>query len=81
MMLGARAEGRVFDQTGARWIGGIEGGLTGLRAQLVALLQQFGVGLASTLEAASKSLYFSLESRRGMLEEEKPKPKEEQASQ
>jgi large subunit ribosomal protein L10 len=82
MLLGARAEGRVFDTEGARWIGGIEGGLTGLRSQLVALLQQFGMGVTNTLEAASKSLYFSLENRRGMLEEEEnPKPKDEQASQ
>jgi large subunit ribosomal protein L10 len=82
MLLGARAEGRVFDTEGARWIGGIEGGLTGLRSQVVALLQQFGIDLTSTLEAASKSLLFSLETRRSVLEEEEnPKPKEEQASQ
>ncbi|KIW06794.1 uncharacterized protein PV09_02474 [Verruconis gallopava] len=82
MLLAARAEGRVFDSDGAKWIGGIEGGLTGLRSQLVALLQHFGIGVTSTLEAASKSLYFSLESRRGMLEDaENPKPKEESSSQ
>jgi len=78
MLLGARAEGRIFDLEGARWIGGIDGGLTGLRSQLVALLQQFGVGLTSTLEAASKSLYFTLEGRRGMLEEEENPKKEEE---
>ena len=81
MLLAARAEGKVFDQEGARWIGGIEGGLTGLRSQLVFLLQQFGMGVTSTLEAASKSLYFSLETRRSVLEEEEnPKPKEEENS-
>jgi len=79
MMLGARAEGKVFDQEGARWIGGIEGGLTGLRSQLVFLLQQFGMGVTNTLEAASKSLYFSLETRRSVLEDEQaPKDKEEE---
>lgn len=79
MLLGARAEGRVFDQEGAKWIGGIEGGLTGLRSQLVFLLQQFGIGVTSTLEASSKSLYFSLETRRSVLEEEEnPTPKEEE---
>jgi large subunit ribosomal protein L10 len=79
MLLGARAEGRVFDQDGANWIGSIEGGLTGLRSQLVFLLQQFGMGVTSTLEAASKSLYFSLETRRSVLEEEEnPNPKEEE---
>lgn len=82
MLLGARAEERVFDTEGTKWIGSIEGGLTGLRAQLVALLQQFGVGLTSTLESASKNLYFSLESRREILDEEQnPKPKEEHAGQ
>jgi len=70
MMLGARVEGRIFGSEGAQWIGGIEGGLAGLRAQLVAMLQGFGAGLTSTLEAASKSLYFTVESRREMLEEE-----------
>jgi large subunit ribosomal protein L10 len=79
MLLGARAEGRVFDQEGANWIGSIQGGLTGLRSQLLFLLQQFGMGVTSTLEAASKSLYFSLETRRSVLEEEEnPKPKDEE---
>lgn len=70
LLLGARAEGRVFDLEGARWIGGIEGGLDGLRAQIVAILQSFGANISNTLEAASKSLYFTMEGRRGMLEEE-----------
>jgi large subunit ribosomal protein L10 len=70
LLLGARAEGRIFDLEGAQWIGSIEGGLTGLRAQLVTMLQGFGANLTNTLEAASKSLYFTLESRRDMLEEE-----------
>lgn len=81
ILLGARAEGRIFDLEGARWIGGIDGGLTGLRAQLVAMLQQFGVGLTSTLEAASKSLYFTLESRREILDEEANPKKEEETTQ
>jgi large subunit ribosomal protein L10 len=76
LLLGARAEGRIFDVEGAQWIGGIEGGLTGLRAQLVAILQGFGANLTNTLEAASKSLYFTMESRKSVLEEEE-KPKEE----
>jgi large subunit ribosomal protein L10 len=79
LLLGARAEGRIFDLEGARWIGGIEGGLTGLRAQLVSILQGFGANLAHTLEAASKSLYFTLEGRKDMLEDE-GKDKEEKSS-
>ncbi|KAE9962685.1 hypothetical protein EG328_000209 [Venturia inaequalis] len=83
MLMGARADGRIFDLDGARWIGGIEGGKTGLQAQLVAILQSFGANLAQTFEAASKSLWFTLESRKGMLEDEaKPKdePKKEESS-
>lgn len=75
ILLGARAEGKAFDLEGTQWIGGIEGGLTGLRAQLVAILQGFGANLTNTLEAASKSLYFTLENRKGVLEEEE-KPKD-----
>lgn len=70
MLLGARVEGKVFDQEGTRWVGGIEGGIDGLRGQLVAMLQGVGAGITSTLESASKSLYFTVESRRTMLEEE-----------
>lgn len=70
MLLAARVEGKVFDMEGARWVGGIEGGIDGLRGQLVAMLQGFGAGLTSTLEAASKSLYLTVEGRRGMLEEQ-----------
>jgi large subunit ribosomal protein L10 len=83
MLMGARAEGRIFDLDGARWIGGIEGGRTGLQAQLVAILQSFGANLSQTLEAASKSLWFTLESRKGMLEDEgkeKEEPKKEESS-
>jgi large subunit ribosomal protein L10 len=83
MLMGARAEGRIFDLDGARWIGGIEGGRTGLQAQVVAILQSFGANLSQTLEAASKSLYFTLEGRREMLEDEgteKEEPRKEEAS-
>ncbi|TID21816.1 ribosomal protein YmL11 precursor [Venturia nashicola] len=76
LLMGARAEGRIFDLDGARWIGGIEGGKIGLQAQLVAILQSLGANLSQTLEAASKSLWFTLEGRKGMLEDE-AKPKEE----
>ncbi|KAF2094565.1 hypothetical protein NA57DRAFT_8744, partial [Rhizodiscina lignyota] len=70
MLLGARVEGRVFDDAGVRWVGGIEGGLDGLRAQLVALLQSCGAGVTSSLEGIGRSVYFTLEGRKGMLEEE-----------
>jgi hypothetical protein len=70
MLLGARIEGRVFDMEGTRWVGGIDGGIDGLRSQLVWMLEGFGAGLASTLESAGRSLYFTMEGRRNMLEEE-----------
>ena len=70
LLLGARVEGKVLDLDGTRWVGGIEGGLGGLRGQLVALLQGIGAGITSTLESAGRSLYFTVEGRREMLEEE-----------
>ena len=70
LLLGARVEGKVFDVEGTKWVGGIEGGLDGLRGQLVAMLQNIGGGLTNTLESAGKSLYFTVEGRRSMLEDE-----------
>ncbi|KAJ0104098.1 hypothetical protein J7T55_007024 [Diaporthe amygdali] len=69
LLVGGRIEGKVFDSDGVRWVGGIEGGLDGLRAQLVAMLQSAGLGLTTALEGASKSLWVTMESRRTMLEE------------
>ena len=75
MLLGARVEGRAMDDESLRWVGGIEGGLTGLRAQLVGMLSSAGVGLASVLDGASRSLFLTMESRRMDMEEgEKPVP-------
>jgi len=70
ILLGARIEGKVFDPDGTRWVGAIEGGLDGLRGQLVGMLQGIGAGLTNVLEGAGRSLYFTVEGRRGMLEEE-----------
>ncbi|KAL9130985.1 MAG: hypothetical protein Q9217_000974 [Psora testacea] len=72
MLLGARVDGRVFDQLGVRWVGGLEG-MDGLRAQLVALLGGAGVNLVRTLGTAGQSLWMTMEGRRGMLEEEEKK--------
>lgn len=69
MLVGGRIEGKVFDTEGVRWVGGIPGGLDGLRAQLVSMLQSAGMGLTSTLEGTSKSLWLTMESRRSVLEE------------
>jgi ribosomal protein L10 len=77
LLLAARVEGKVFDVEGTKWVGGIEGGLDGLRAQLVHVLQSVGAGVTSALEGASRSLYFTVESRRLDMEE-KEKPAEEE---
>lgn len=69
MLVGGRIEGKVFDRDGVNWVGGIENGLEGLRAQLVAMLQSAGMGLTSALEGASKSLWITMESRRTQLED------------
>jgi large subunit ribosomal protein L10 len=80
LLMGARVEGRVFDVDGTRWVGGIEGGLDGLRGQLVAMLQSMGANVTNTLESAAKNLYFTVESRRTMLEDEgKPQETKDEA--
>ncbi|KAF2131375.1 hypothetical protein P153DRAFT_364964 [Dothidotthia symphoricarpi CBS 119687] len=76
MLLGARVEGKVFDVAGTKWVGGIDGGIDGLRAQVVHMLQGVGGSLTSALEGASRSLYLTVEGRR-MDMEEKEKPAEE----
>lgn len=73
LLIGGRIEGKVFDLDGVKWVGGIEGGVDGLRAQLVAMLQSSGVGLTNALESAGKNLWLTMESRRTMLEEESKK--------
>jgi ribosomal protein L10 len=70
MLLAARVEGRVFDVDGTRWVGSIEGGMDGLRSQLVTLLQGIGANMAAALGGAGNSLYLTLESRRSVLEEQ-----------
>ncbi|KAM0469695.1 hypothetical protein ACHAPX_010360 [Trichoderma viride] len=73
VLIGGRIEGKVFDQAGVHWVGGIEGGLDGLRAQLVAILQSAGLGITSTLEGGSRSLWLALEGRKEQLDEESKK--------
>ena len=76
LLLGARVEGKVFDLDGTKWVGAIEGGLDGLRGQLVSMLQRVGAGITNTLESAGRSLYFTVEGRRGMLEDREQKDEE-----
>ncbi|KAJ6171086.1 hypothetical protein N7470_000153 [Penicillium chermesinum] len=69
-LLAARVDGKVFDINETKWVGSIEGGMDGLRSQLVTALQSMGSSVTTTLEGAGKSLYFTMESRRSVLEEE-----------
>lgn len=78
MLLGARVEGEVFDMDGTRWVGGIEGGIGGLRSQLVYMLSSVSSNLATTLEGAAKALYVTMESRRIDMEEPEKKDDAEQ---
>ncbi|KAE8352826.1 hypothetical protein BDV28DRAFT_134468 [Aspergillus coremiiformis] len=76
-LLAARADGKVFDIDQTKWVGSIEGGMDGLRSQLVMALQSMASGVTNTLEGTGKSLYFTLESRRSVLEEEQKGPSDE----
>ncbi|KAJ5707007.1 hypothetical protein N7488_006808 [Penicillium malachiteum] len=69
-LLAARVDGKTFDLAETKWIGSIEGGMDGLRSQLVMALQSMGSTVTNTLEGASKSLYLTMESRRSVLEDE-----------
>ena len=76
LLLGARVEGKTLDSDRVRWVGGLakSGGIDGLRAQLVNLLQSVGGGITNALQAGSSSLWLTMESRRAQMEEaEKPK--------
>jgi large subunit ribosomal protein L10 len=74
MLLGARVDGRVFDMGGVRWVGGLDG-MDAMRAQLAYMLEGVGAGITGALEGTGRSLYFTMESRRQMLEDE-ARPKE-----
>ncbi|OJJ05671.1 hypothetical protein ASPVEDRAFT_45171 [Aspergillus versicolor CBS 583.65] len=69
-VLAARLDNQLFDVDQAKWVGSIEGGIDGLRSQLVMALQSMGSSITNALEGAGKSLYFTLESRRSVLEDE-----------
>lgn len=70
ILVGGRIEDKTFDLDGVKWVGGIQGGLDGLRAQVVSLLHHAGLGLTTALEGHSKGLWLALEGRRTQLEEE-----------
>ncbi|KAM4066982.1 hypothetical protein HRG_000992 [Hirsutella rhossiliensis] len=71
VLVGGRIEGRAFDQSGINWVGGIQGGLDGLRGQLVGILQGAGLGLTTALEGGGRNIWLALEGRKTQLEEAK----------
>ncbi len=77
MILGARIEGRVTDAEATRGVGMIEGGMEGLRAQLVGILQGVGMGLMGALEGPGRGVYVTMEGRRMSMEEEEKKETKE----
>lgn len=81
ILIGGRVESKVFDPAGVKWVGGIEGGLDSLRAQLVHMLQTAGLGLTTALEGHSKGLWLALESRRSQMDEEANGGKTEEAGE
>lgn len=78
LLVGGRIEGKIFDQDGVNWVGSIDGGLDGLRAQLVGVLQSAGLGITTALEGGSKSLWLALEGRKTQLEEQSADKKAEE---
>ncbi|KAK7398368.1 hypothetical protein QQX98_012262 [Neonectria punicea] len=69
LLVGGRIEDKIFDKAGVNWVGGIQGGMDGLRAQLVGILQGAGLGITSALEGGSKNLWLALEGRKIQLKE------------
>lgn len=68
-LVGGRIEGKVFDQSGINWFGGIRGGLDGLRSQLVGVLQGAGLGLTTALEGGGRNIWLAMEGRKSQLED------------
>ncbi|KAK8918158.1 hypothetical protein VCV18_009488 [Metarhizium anisopliae] len=68
LLVGGRIEGQIFDQAGVNWVGGIQGGVDGLRAQLINTLQGAGLGITEALEGGSRSIWLALEGRRLQLD-------------
>ncbi|KAK7416133.1 hypothetical protein QQZ08_012110 [Neonectria magnoliae] len=69
LLVGGRIEDKIFDKASVNWVGGIRGGMDGLRTQLVGILQGAGLGITSALEGGSKNLWLALEGRKIQLED------------
>ncbi|KAG5980537.1 hypothetical protein E4U55_003926 [Claviceps digitariae] len=69
LLVGGRIEGKIFDQSGLNWVGSIQGGMDGLRSQIVGLLQGAGLDLTTTLDRSGRTLWLALEGRRLQLDD------------
>ncbi|KZZ96157.1 hypothetical protein AAL_04453 [Moelleriella libera RCEF 2490] len=72
LLVGARVEGKVLDRSGVHWVGGVQGGLDGMRSELVSTLQSAGFSVTTALSSGSKSLWLALEGRTTQLEGNEP---------
>lgn len=68
LLVGGRVEGKIFDQSGVNWVGGIDGDRDNLLTQLVGTLQSVGLGVTGSLEGGSWNLWLALERRKCQLE-------------
>ncbi|PFH57830.1 hypothetical protein XA68_14523 [Ophiocordyceps unilateralis] len=71
VLVGGRIERKIFDRAGVDWVAGLEGGLDGLRSQLLRLLQGAGLGLTTALESGGRSIWLALEGRKDQLDKQK----------
>ncbi|PYH99105.1 hypothetical protein BO71DRAFT_394676 [Aspergillus ellipticus CBS 707.79] len=76
-LIAARIDNQLFDVEQSKWVSSIEGGMDGLRSQLVMALQSVGSSITNALEGAGKSLYFTLESRKQDMEEKEKGPEDQ----
>ena len=69
ILLAASVESRVIDVDGVKRVGSIPGGIQGLRAQLIHLLQSVPTAVTNLLESAGRSVYMTMEGRKEQLQE------------
>lgn len=76
LLLGARIDKKTVDGGMTRWVSGL-GGVEQLRGELVAILHSVPQSLVGGLESPAKGLWYAVEGRRSMLEDESKPPVEE----
>ena len=69
LLLGTRIDGKTIDGGMTRWVGGL-GGVESMRGELVATIQNVAQSLVGGLESPARGLWYAMEGRRSMMEEE-----------